>query len=320
MLNLVLSHFDSTIGPKVFLNIPKLSNQILLEKIPSLMDLYEEAFFIHEFDEFKTANLIFTIPSPSPYTRGGQESLMISIVLLKEEEMDLKVFQELLKQLVAELKKIKELYRVFNRQIQNIRDNQVVYKKIEELLHSFYHSLPKETIFMKTRDISLALFDFFKNGISPIADNLKKFISIGQYPKNKFENVALFNTNLSVYEYSIDKPMNSKFLLFQLKNNDGFIFVVEEINNILLKIAELTLNFIFNSSELASIPSLILFNKTTTEGIEIQKLIKELRIDEDENKTIKFVPIKAYDNDEIREAFNWILDKIAIKEAQVAIM
>ena len=47
MINIVLSHFDTIIGPKVSINIPKLSNQILLKQIPNLMDFYGEAFFIH---------------------------------------------------------------------------------------------------------------------------------------------------------------------------------------------------------------------------------------------------------------------------------
>jgi len=319
MLNLVLNHFDSIIGPKVFLNIPKLSNQFLLEQIPCLMDFYEEAFFIHEFGEFKTTNLIFIIPNPG--TRGGQTTLMISIILLNGEEMDLKVFQELLNQFAEELKKIKEVYSVFNRQAQNCKDIQIVYSKIEELLITLYHSLPKETIFMKTRDINLVMFDFFEDGISPIADNIRKFISVVQFCKNKPEKVNLFNTKLSIFEYSMDNPMKfNNFLLFQLKNEDGFIFVVDESNKILFKIAKIALNLIFKSPELAYIPSLVLFNKTKTERIKIQKFIKELSINEDNNKTIKFIPINIYSNDEIREAFNWIIDRIAFKKAHVAII
>jgi len=319
MINIVLSHFDTIIGPKVFLNIPKLSNQNLLKQIPNLMDFYGEAFFIHEFDEFKTANLIFKIPSPD--SRGRQESLMISIIHLNDEIMDLKVLEKLLIQFTNEIRNIKDLYIVFNRGANIFKDIHVIYKKIEELLISLYHSLPKQTIFMKTRDINLAIFDFFEYGISPIADNLRKFISVVHFYKNKLEKVNLFNTKLSIFEYSIENPMKfNNFLLFQLKTKDGFIFVVDESNKILFKIAKFALNLISKSPELVYIPTLILFNKTTTEDIEIQKFIKELSIGEDDNKTIKFISINTYGDDEIREAFNWIVDRIAIKKAQVAII
>ena len=300
MINIVLSHFDTIIGPKVFLNIPKLSNQTLLKQIPNLMDFYGEAFFIHEFDEFKTANLIFKIPSPD--SRGRQESLMISIIHLNDEIMDLKVFEKLLIQFANEIKNIKDVCIVFNRGANILKDIQVIYKKIEELLISFYQSLPKETIFMKTQDINLGMFNFFEDGISPIADNLRMFISIGQFSKNRSENVNHLRTNLSISEYSIDNLMNfNNFLLSQLKFSDGFIYLIDDTSKILFKKAEVTLNLISESLELHNIPSLILFSKKTTQRIGIQKFIEKLRINKDDNKKIMYIPNSIYDSDEIRK-------------------
>ena len=99
---LVLSRFDIKVGPKLFLNVPELQSQLFLDLVPLLMDFYEEGFFIHEFGELKTSNLIFTIPSP--VTRGEQETLMITIIFLNEEDEDPKIFQGLLGQFVHELK------------------------------------------------------------------------------------------------------------------------------------------------------------------------------------------------------------------------
>jgi len=83
--------------------------------------------------------------------------------------------------------------------------------------------------------------------------------------------------------------------------------------------AELTLDLIFKSPDFDATPSLILVDKTETDRPEVHKFIKDLRIDEDENKVIKYVPINTSDDIEIREAINWIIERITIITAQVAI-
>jgi len=173
---------------------------------------------------------------------------------------------------------------------------------------------------MKSREINLVMFDFFKEGNSRIVKILKELIFNGQSYKDKSEDSNLLYSKISISEYSISisNPLIfNKFLLFQLKNKDGFIFVVDETDKFLFKIAEFTLNLISKLPELAPIPSLILFNKIATDRIEIQKLIKNLSINEEDNKIIKYVPFNTYDNDEIREAINWIVDRIAIKKVLV---
>lgn len=81
----------------------------------------------------------------------------------------------------------------------------------------------------------------------------------------------------------------------------------------------LVINLIFKSPELKFRPSLILIDKKETDRPEIHKLTGDLRINEDENKSIKYIPIDASDDNEIREAINWIVEIITIKRAQVAI-
>lgn len=317
---LVLSRFDVRVGPKLFLYVPELHSQVFLEHVPLLMDFYEKGFFIHEFGEIKSSNLIFTVPSP--VARGEKETLMISIIIRNEEDVDPKIYQGLLEIFVHELKEIKDLYKGFYKEEKDFEDSHQIYTKIEDLLNSVYHSFPKETISMKARDINLVMFDFFKEGKSQIVDNLRKFISNGQFYKDKSEESNLLYSKISISEYSISisNPLEfNKFLLFQLKNKEGFIFVVDVTNKILFKIAELTLDLIFKLPEFALTPSLILIDKIATERLEIQKFIKNLSVNENDNTAIKYITINTSDNVEIREAINWIVNRMAIQKAQAAV-
>jgi hypothetical protein len=316
---LVLSHFDTRVGPEVFLHVPELNSQVFLDHIPLLMDFYEKGFFIHEFGEIKSSNLIFRVPSP--VARGNTEVLMISIIFKDEECEDPKIFQGLLEQFVRELRQIEDVYQGFYRGEKGFEESYQVYTEIRDLLNTVYQSLPKETIFMKARDINLVLFDFFIEGKSQLAKLLGKFISTGQYYKDISDDSIFLYSKISISEYSISISNQlhfNKFLELQLKNQDGFIFVVDVTNKILFKIAELTLDLIFNSSELKFIPSLILIAKKETDRLEIHKLLKNLRVNGDADKIIKYIPIDASDDDEIRKAINLIVERITIKRAQVA--
>jgi len=289
------------------------------------MDFYEEGFFIHEFGELKSSNLIFTLPSPRTQEktlRGDITRLMISIIIGDEEDINPKMFQGLLEQFIHDLKEIKDAYKGFYVEEKIFKESHQIYTEIKELFDSVYESFPKETISMKARPINLAMFDFSRDGKSQIANMLGKFISTGQIYKLKSEESNLFYSNISVSEYSvsISKPLEfNKFLMLQLKNQDGLIFVVDATNTILFRMAELTLDLIFKSEELMVIPSLILIDKKDTDRPEIHKLMEDLGINEDEDKSIKFIPIDAPNDDEIREAFNWIVERISIKIAQIAI-
>ena len=323
---LVLSRFDFRVGPKLFLNIPESPPQVFLEEIPPLMDLHisdlheKRSFFTYDFGEIKTANLIFKVPSP--VARGGEEILMISTIIRNEEEADFRIFQEILEQFAIELEEIKDVYKGFYKDVKDLKDSHQIYTRIEDLLNSVYNSFPKETILMEPRDIKLLMFDFFKEGNSRIAEILREFISKGLFHKDKYEESNLLYSKISISKYSISisNPLNiNKFFSIQLKNKDGFIFVVDVTNKIMFKIAELTLELILKLPEFAFTPSLILIDELGMDRLEIQRLKENLRINEDDNKTIQYITINISDNDEIREAIKWIVDRIAIKQALAAI-
>ncbi|MHA1148244.1 MAG: hypothetical protein ACTSR8_08360 [Promethearchaeota archaeon] len=141
MIFTVLSSFDNRIGPVVFLKAPERYNSIYLDHVPLLMDLYKEGFFVHEFGDLRTANLIFEIPSTR--ARGRREILMISIISYQEEfYLDLSSFQEILTFFALQMRNIKDVYKGFH--TDEVPEGKEMYTYIVDLVFSFHDALPTE--------------------------------------------------------------------------------------------------------------------------------------------------------------------------------
>ncbi|MFW9826287.1 MAG: hypothetical protein ACFFEY_01560 [Candidatus Thorarchaeota archaeon] len=318
MYVLVLSHFDSIIGPRVFLNVPKLPSQYNLEEVARQMDFYSNGFFTYEYGELRTSNLIFTIPSPS--ARGKEENLMISIVLIDDNDTNLKIYQSTLEQFVDEINKIENLYKVFIRNEPKNKESIKLCIAIKKLLHSAYLALPKETITTIKREINLVMFDFYEYGESQIARQFREFISEAQYYKRKSEDLFLlqYKITLSTYPISILKKSIS-FFLSQLKTKHGLIFVIDMTNKKMLRKARHISNRIIRLAigklNIVRIPCLILINqKETVSSLETEKILRFLDDFGYDIKTVKYIPTKPASQDEIHQTFYWLLDRIVFKK------
>ena len=136
MKTLILSHFDSKIGPKV---IKTVGDEILednLKEIIRYMDYHEEGYFIHEFNGISSANIIFFIPSP--IARGNFEIAMISIVLI-DDDTDPKSYYPLLNQFVSECKNINDAYRGFHSIKGESSLARECYDNIKDLMYRFFN-------------------------------------------------------------------------------------------------------------------------------------------------------------------------------------
>ena len=186
MLISILSHFDHRYGPKVFYSVPELPSYLNLEHIPSLMDLHKEGFFIHEFGNIKTANLIFEIYSR--FARGKREMLMLSVVTLDGEyNLNLSSFREIMEFFVKEFKNINELYVGLRHE--DIHDAEGKYHEIMQFMHSFSNSLPDERAIYKQ-----VLSKILTYGLSPVGTNtiikslqekISHFKAIGEIRESK---------------------------------------------------------------------------------------------------------------------------------------
>lgn len=186
MIFTILSYFDNIIGPKIFLQLPNVKIHISFDYIPLLMDLYKEGFFIHEFGELKTANLIFEILNPR--ARGRINRIMISIISIeKEYNLSLSSFREIMEFFVYKFKNIDNLYKGFY--YNSMPETVEKHNEIKDFMYSFYQSL---NIFKQN------MSKIFVYGLSPIGkSNIIKFLQekfsqsrqqIGNIPIDRYYN------------------------------------------------------------------------------------------------------------------------------------
>ena len=132
---LILSHFNVFKGPVIFLRIPESSIFEILETIPKHLSIHEKSFFIYDFENFKTANLKFRIPSKMD--RMEYEDLMISVVIINEE-ISPKIFQSILKKFEEEIKNLENVYMgLYN----SFKENDAKFLEIKEILIKYYQAI-----------------------------------------------------------------------------------------------------------------------------------------------------------------------------------
>lgn len=107
---LILSYFHNIIGPEVLYLTDKAKrfNESEIASIIKLLDTAEEGFFTMELQNLRTANVYFTINSP--WARGRQEMLMISLIV-QEQDPDLKYLEESLTDFVTMVKSFPDAYK-----------------------------------------------------------------------------------------------------------------------------------------------------------------------------------------------------------------
>ena len=170
----ILSVFDNRYGPRLFLKAPNLKTSIHLDHIPLLMDLFKEGFFVYEFGDLKTANLIFEIWSP--LARGKKELLMITIGLYQGEyNLNLNSFQEIMEYFAVEFQNIKDLYKGFHHN--HIPGGSEKYNEIIDFVLSFYESLPKESEIIKQNLAKILTYGLSQSGKNSIINSLQEKIS-----------------------------------------------------------------------------------------------------------------------------------------------
>jgi len=140
---LVLSHFDSKIGPEI---IKTVGDNILKEHLNETLryiDYHEKGYFIHEFREIKSANMIFFVESP--IARGNVEKIMISVVLI-HDDTDPRTYYHLLELFVKKFKEIKDVHKGFYLKKKNISFAQECLISMEDLMHNIYNKFPLKSI------------------------------------------------------------------------------------------------------------------------------------------------------------------------------
>jgi PAS domain S-box-containing protein len=245
--SLILCRFDPIYGPKIFLKAPKSLNEEEIKKIPTLMEIRPDGFFIHIFENLKTANLFFKIPSA--YARGGKEGFLISIVSNINSELKLMWAKELLESFAQNLTNLEEVYKAFDYDTKNYIGDKGKLSEIENLFFSFYNSIVPA---IKTLEIAeqryQALFKTARDAIFIINKDAGIIIDVNLEAEKIVESSRdeILGLKPSQLQIKIPEMLESNFsiylnshtetpLLSQLKKSNGKIVYMEvNVNEIQL--------------------------------------------------------------------------------------
>ena len=125
-------------GPRIFLKAPESIEDDEIDVIASMMDVYEERFFIHITGNIKSANHIFEIPNP--HSRGEKELLQISIVVDRDSEINLNLARELLEGFIKEFSEIDDVFKAFYFDFENTKEGEETLEEVKHLFNSFHKS------------------------------------------------------------------------------------------------------------------------------------------------------------------------------------
>jgi len=133
---IILSRFDPVYGSKIFLKTSDTLNEEELMQIPQLMAIPSKGFFIHVFENLKTANLFFKLPSK--FARGRFEKLLISIITDINNDLNLALSRELLESFATSLLNLKDAYKAFDIEMKDYKGDPEKLSEIEKLISVFY--------------------------------------------------------------------------------------------------------------------------------------------------------------------------------------
>ncbi len=302
MKGLILTYFDHISGPRIFVKAPESLEDKKVAFVPRLMDLDQKGFFTFE----NTANLIFEIPFRS--ARGGIETFMVSI-LLKEEQLDPNLFQDVLKEFVNEFSSIENIC-IGAHANSNEPEEQKQKNKLNEFFYSFYQDLPEETLLID-RNFKIMVLGLQNAGKTTIVDQLKDIINKKYFHEKSSASESLFFENLSITTYDLPiKRMFGDFWTEYFKDQDGFVFVIDLCDVDKFDLAKEQLGLLYKRIKNKSTPFLLLFNKKEISKESFENTITKFDVQKLKYKSIKIITISALTREGMIEAFDWLARKI----------
>ncbi|MFX0082584.1 MAG: PAS domain S-box protein [Candidatus Hodarchaeota archaeon] len=315
MRTLILSHRNSYLPPSIFLQIPEKIQRDDLKQVPLLIDIYEKGFFIHTFGTFKTANLIFNVPSK--YSNSGIERLLISLVVDGKSNIKSTLAEEFLEGLVEEFKKIEDVFKAFYVDSMFDEGDHTKLEEIRRLLNVFYISFPEEEVIFEQKEARVLIFGLSQAGKTTIIKTRRKSVSKTTFPTINVDISKIIVNNVSMLTYDIPGKYKAKEIWKPyLRNQDGLIFVLDVTDTIRFSYAREILHEIARKPELSELPLLILFNKTDRKQSDIKALEEIMGVQNLGKRPIKTFLTSGILNINIDEAFNWLSLKIAERAEQ----
>ena len=312
---LVLSHRNPYFPPYIFLKMPEAIQRDDIKQVPLLIDLYEKGFFKHTFGTFKTANLIFDIPSK--YSRTKKEHLLVSLVIDGKSKINTTLAEEYLEGFVEEFKKIEDAFKAFYLDSKVDKGDPKKLEEIRTLLNTFHTSFPEEEVIFEQKEAKILIFGLSVAGKTTIIRTRRKSVSKTIFPTINVDISRILVNNVSLLTYDIPGKYKVKEIWKPyLKNQDGLIFVLDVTDKIKFSYARELLHEIAGKPELSELPLLILFNKIDLKQPDINDLEEAMGLKKLGKRPIKSFLTSGIKNINIDEAFNWLSLKIAERVEQ----
>ncbi len=309
MKALMLTHFDSIFGPKIFLHSG--INVDDFKHIPPLMDLYKEGFFYHEFNKDKSANLSFQLHSD--YARGNCEILMITY-LVRDGELNPGMAKEYLTRFAERLVQIKDGYKAFYVGSSKYPGDTRKFDEIKELFDALFHAFPAEVNMYKHKERKIFVFGLTKAGKTTILHALQNRKSKELQPTifMDISKALLPDTNISAMIY--DAPGQLKYREMwapNLTGSDGLVFVVDVAEKDRFAEAKSVLHDVAMRPETRSLPMLLLLNKVDLKKPKVKDLVKTLDLEALGKRPIKYFETSAITGEGVAEAFAWFGNELS---------
>ncbi|MFX1376303.1 MAG: ADP-ribosylation factor-like protein [Promethearchaeota archaeon] len=312
---LVLSHRNPYFPPSIFLKIPETIQRDDIKQVPLLIDIYDSGFFIHTFGTFKTANLIFNIPSE--YSKTGVERLLISLVVDGQSKIKSTSAEEFLVGIVEEFKKIEDVFKAFYVNSMFDEGDPKKLDEIKRLLSVSYSSFSEEEVIFEQKEARVLIFGLSHAGKTTIIKTRRKSVSKTSFPTINVDISKIIVNNVSMLTYDIPGKYKAKEIWKPyLKNQDGLIFVLDVNDTIRFSYARELLHEIAKKPELSELPLLILFNKSERKDLDIIALEETMGVNDLGERPMKSFLTSGIMNENIDEAFNWLSLKISERAEQ----
>ncbi|MHA1786294.1 MAG: ADP-ribosylation factor family protein [Candidatus Helarchaeota archaeon] len=317
---IIFSFFHPIKGPSQMFIIPEDEAQKDgYREITKLLDFVEKkGFFVHSFENFKTANYYFEIPSD--WARGKREMALVSVVFEKEG-FNSQIFQIPLSEFVIELLSIKDIYKGFYINTPSNGDANEIQAKnteIKALLENLFKVLPKSIVSIKKKSLKLFVFGLDRAGKTSILERLKRneFVQTKRTLNLNLLNFVLDNVNLICWDLGGQIGFRKSWQQY-LKEPDVLIYVIDLNDKERYKEAKEELWKILNFKESKNIPLLILANKKDlAKNVQKKAIVKELGLSSINDRKWALYKTSARTGEGIINGFQWIFKNI-LKENKV---
>lgn len=226
---LVLTHFDSIVGPVVFLSLPGEISPVISADILKFMNLEVDESFLEASiveEQVKVINYLFEVPSD--WARGKREMVMLSVVIGKNYKTE--IFHEVIKNIVDNIKGIEQCFKGFYKGHDvhgNDEDIDAILSKIKRIISNGLDDV-KNALENPNLGIFLVL-GLSRVGKTSILENLKSNLFKKDVKPTLAMNVLemiLDNNLFKTVDVSGQKMLRNQWWTYT-KKPDAIIFVVD---------------------------------------------------------------------------------------------